>query len=632
MKNIHFSLIRISGFRGRNFTLKMNPRGQNTIFVMDGNTGKTTTIELLRWCFKYPESECIGKFSHMWVDSAHLLDESKTTPQYCEIIIQFKALDENKREHTYQFTRSVSGISERDYISSPEKLNSDTIRDVHDSLEIDHGSKIITGDNVNEFLEQEFRLKDCADFFCFDGEKAREIMQLSSNTKSIGALLTFVDQRATHPMIEEYRDRLNGLKNRVLEEANTKVSDKAQELLISRLRKRLEDQRDLERERDGYRIDQASNSLVLKNLQNRSNDLQNKITKAKADEIVQKLRFELDIEKNTKAVNDKRSNIYALALQWIYGDDAGLMNALKAQVRERGDLPEPYRKNLISKCLASNKCEVCGRTLDDPSKKYILALQQVVAATNVHAFLTDTLTNHASTLDPEQERKTIKSLIDDCKRIETEMNNIKLSDEDKRLFAERDLVQEEIRNLLKKDANLQAKIDEHDTWIVAVKKEINELQGRNSILRSNKFIIDKIDEALDKVEVAEKAIKAKTIDIISNVISENVSQILGDKFAAKLTVKDGLMLGEGGYFGRERGGYSGRLILSYCFAEAMTLIDPIIVDTPSGNVGTHREKLARHLVTNHKQIILLCLPTEIADFGPYISSNPITIVNSEAEQ
>ena len=47
MKDIHFSLIKISGFRGRNFTLKMNPRGQNTIFIMDGNTGKTTTIELL---------------------------------------------------------------------------------------------------------------------------------------------------------------------------------------------------------------------------------------------------------------------------------------------------------------------------------------------------------------------------------------------------------------------------------------------------------------------------------------------------------------------------------------------------------------------------------------------------------
>ena len=64
---------------------------------------------------------------------------------------------------------------------------------------------------------------------------------------------------------------------------------------------------------------------------------------------------------------------------------------------------------------------------------------------------------------------------------------------------------------------------------------------------------------------------------------------------------------------------SGRLILSYCFAEAITLVDPIIVDTPSGNIGTHREKLAKHLVANHDQVIVLCLPTEIENFAPFIS-------------
>ena len=218
-----------------------------------------------------------------------------------------------------------------------------------------------------------------------------------------------------------------------------------------------------------------------------------------------------------------------------------------------------------------------------------------------------------------------------ARRIENQMKNIKLSEEDSRLFAERDLAQDQINILLAKDAGLQAKLNERKLWISETKKDVDELQNRNLVLRANKHIIDKIDESIKKVEAVGEAIKTKTIDIISNVIAENVSAILGDQFSAKLTKQDGLMLGEGGIFGRERGGYSGRLILSYCFAEAMTLIDPIIVDTPSGNIGTHREKLAKHLVTNHKQIILLCLPTEIADFGPYISSDTITIVNSESE-
>ena len=153
MNDIHFSLIKIDGFRGRHFSLEMNPRGQNTIFVMDGNTGKTTTIELLRWCFRYSQTQCVNKFTHMWFDPAHVLDEFKNTPQRCEIIIQFTAFDEDGREHAYQFTRSVEGISDRDITPSSERPTSDNIREVYDSLEIDHGDKIITGDPVNDFLK-----------------------------------------------------------------------------------------------------------------------------------------------------------------------------------------------------------------------------------------------------------------------------------------------------------------------------------------------------------------------------------------------------------------------------------------------------------------------------------------------
>jgi hypothetical protein len=89
------------------------------------------------------------------------------------------------------------------------------------------------------------------------------------------------------------------------------------------------------------------------------------------------------------------------------------------------------------------------------------------------------------------------------------------------------------------------------------------------------------------------------------------------------------MLGEDGFYGKEKGGYSGRLILSYCFAEAMTFIDPIVVDTPVGNIGSQREKLAAHLSANHKQVILLCLPTEINNFAPLVSPKLIEIQNQE---
>ena len=121
--------------------------------------------------------------------------------------------------------------------------------------------------------------------------------------------------------------------------------------------------------------------------------------------------------------------------------------------------------------------------------------------------------------------------------------------------------------------------------------------------------------------------KEKTIDIISAVLSESISSILGPSFSANFSRDHGLLLGENDQFSPEIGGMSGRIILAYCFAEAMTLIDPIIIDTPSGNVGSHRQPLGTHLSANHNQVICLCLPTETTDFAPYISKSFIPIEN-----
>jgi hypothetical protein len=148
-------------------------------------------------------------------------------------------------------------------------------------------------------------------------------------------------------------------------------------------------------------------------------------------------------------------------------------------------------------------------------------------------------------------------------------------------------------------------------------------------LAENKIILDKIDESIQIVDGAAEKIKLRATEIISNVISEGVSSVLGPKFSARLSQTDGLVLGEDGFYGKEKGGYSGRLILSYCFAEAMTLVDPIIVDTPVGNIGSQREKLADHLAANHKQVVLLCLPTEIINFAPFISPKSLEIKNLE---
>ena len=121
--SVHFTSIKIEGYRGRNFELKMNPEGENTVFVMDGNTGKTTTIELLRWCFRYPESKSKGYFSHMWTNRAHVLDfEITGKEQTCSITINFKSNGNN-----YTFKRIAKGVYIRD---QSKKIEEDKIEQI----------------------------------------------------------------------------------------------------------------------------------------------------------------------------------------------------------------------------------------------------------------------------------------------------------------------------------------------------------------------------------------------------------------------------------------------------------------------------------------------------------------------
>jgi hypothetical protein len=623
MDDVHFSLIKVAGYRGRHFTLKMNPSGQNTIFIMDGNTGKTTTIELLRWCFHYPESQATNKFTHMWVVPAHVLDDTKKGPQACEITIQFAATDDEGDEHFYQFKRVTEGESDPN-----NKPTTDKITRIIDTLEIDHGKDAKRGDEAHEYLKHAFRFNECVDYFCFDGEKARDIMQLSSNSEKIGDLIFLVNQRATHPRIEEYKQKLNGLRNRVLEEAGAKVSDQALAINIGKLKARIGDLRALEKERDQLKQDIATHSLALKTFEDRYKDLQEKITTAKAEELVERTKYEIQIQGKTKEVMDKRRLLYALGSQWIC-TDANSINWIKMQVKEKGKLPEPYRQDLIQNCLASGCCEICGRSLDKASEERIKGLERQVAPHEVHEFLSYDLKERQPAFDSEKERKEIKRLIEECNRLDNKMKSIKLSEEDAQLISEKEFVEQEISTVKGKIINLQRDVKEREEWIKDLKEEVEKLQSQNITLKEYKIILDKIDESINTIVAAGEKIKSKTIDIISGVISEGVQSILGSRFSAKLSPTEGLMLGEDGFYGRERGGYSGRLILSYCFAEAMTLVDPIIVDTPSGNIGSQRANLAQHLVENHRQIILMCLPTEIADFGPIISPKPIPITNKE---
>jgi len=624
MNKIHFSKIEISGFRGRYFELDMNPRGKHTVFVMDGNTGKTTTIELLRWCFKYEASAAPDRFDHMWNKPAHLLDDEKKGEQTCEIIIQFSALDDDDVEHFYKFTRTVTG----EYVHEHPPVG-DKISDIKDSLEIDYGIEVIQDDDVNRYLASNFRFNDCVEYFCFDGEKAREVMQVAADKSRINLLLEQVNRRVTHPRLEEYKDQLDHVKDRILSAANSRVTDRAIQLNTSKLRTAYRDKRNYLKQKGDLNLQLNSCELAISRLESEIQGIIEEITQAKAKNLIEYNKNEIERDGVKEKIISQRDDLYKNVTNWIYTDYLDEINQIKQKLKETGKLPEPYREDLINMCLENDRCLVCGRELDAVSRSHVSNLGQQVAPHNVHQFLDSDFSMMQSSYSPMDMYQEIIGLMREYEQYNIKLQSINLSEEDQQKIQERDskMIQKNRLDERKDAINKEiAGLDEH---IKAVNAEIIDLESKINTIQEYKIILDQVQKSMEIIDFSAEKIKEEAINIISQVMSEGIKSILGDRFSARFSSDEGLMLGENEFYGKEKGGYSGRLILSYCFAEAMTLVDPLIVDTPVGNIGTHREKLGEHLFANHEQVILLCLPTELANFAPIISDNPIPIENKE---
>lgn len=622
MREIHFNKIRISGFRGRNFILNCNPRGQHTVFVMDGNTGKTTAIELLRWCFRTPQSKAIDKFEHMWNKPAHILDDIKEGMQECEIEIQFEAKDASDKFRNYSFTRKVRG----EYIEG-HPLVGDKIQEINDVLEIDNGVEVISGDRAFEYISSNFRLDDCADYFCFDGEKAREVMQAAADKGKIHTLLDVVNRRVTHPKLRQFESKLNNLRNRVHREAKSKVTDRALEINFNKIRELSNDEIIFK----GL-ISEKVNKLkmidaAISRLEKEVRDIDDDIDKSRIENLIQRKELETQQNQLSDDINDNRIGIYKNMSNWIQTEHYDKINDIKTKLKETGKLPEPYRADLISSCLDLGVCQICGRDLDPESKEHVHDLSKLIASHKVQEFLSSTFSIRQTKFNPREIDIEIKKYVDAYDILGTKINEIKLSDAEQRLIDERTFKLTQFISHRTDRENLLIEKSRFDDALEETLRQLKEHQDKNEALREYRIILDRIEASKEIIKDAAEKIRIKAIEIISEVISEGVTSILGDAFSAKLTIENGLLLGEDGYYGKEKGGYSGRLILSYCFAEAITLVDPIIVDTPVGNVGTHRKALAKHLFANHQQVILLCLPTELANFSDIITDKPIPIIN-----
>lgn len=624
--SIYFTSIIIEGYRGRKFELEMKPKGQHSVFIMDGNTGKTTTIELLRWCFIWKNSEAKGKFRHMWENPAHLLDNKIKGKQNCSITINFSS-----EEHDYSFTRTTIGeyLWEKDHDG---KVLGDKIESIKDELNIDNGGEYLDGDSVHRYLNDKFKLNQCAEYFCFDGEKAREFMKQSADAGKVDLLLKTIEKRSKHPKLQKYKESLEDLQNKIYTASSSKVSDRSLKLNIQKILKEEGELREIKTDIAEIEDDIQVYTKQINDLIDQKTSLEDEKINKKSENLLKRTNTKNEIKFRRDKIQTKRSSIYNNCLDWISLDINDAINQIKSEVKEKGKLPEPFREELIETCLENKPptCIICSRKLDELSMKRVKNLGELIASHNVQNFLTQKFENlEITSFDPKKEDEEIQELIKQHEDQEIYLKSIDLSDEDEQILEDlkkiRDLLSslEETRIELRKDKESLVELQ------LEKEKTIASLKQKDESLKGYKIILDAIEKALETIHATESKMNDRILEIISDVISESVTSILGPKFSSILSKDSGLLLGEDGYYSNSAGGMSGRLILSYCFAESMTFIDPIIIDTPSGNVGSHRLSLAEHLKANHDQVILLCLPTEIDQFAPVLSKETKIITNLE---
>lgn len=629
-----FDKVRIEGFRGRYFDLDIK-QNQPNVFIMGNNIGKTTLIELLRWCFINNESGAKGKFSHMWDDYTHVLDFKKKGIQNCKITIIF-----SDGIHQYKFIREAIGehILKKRTLDDGKisvEVGEDRIDEIKDLLDIDNGDDTIYGDDVHTRLNSLFRLSRCAEFFCFDGEKAQEIMRASNSQTTIKNLIQSVNLRASHPLMEKYQNDLDILKRKVINTAK-KQAGGASENFIKGINKEIElcetEIKNNKIKKENFEIQKGVFLANVTQIDKEIRKIQTRQIEIASENSRERERLKNQALQKEKEIEYSRAEIFKDMKEWILQDLQNNVNKTKKHIREKGKLPEPYRESLIRDCLTSHPptCQICNTALDAVSIEYVKNLQRLLASETSHKFLISTLNLDPSAFDVSEKRNNARSLIKDLKTIKEDFDSIQLSEEEqtlldkmKALFDEKSYFEKEIGQIINELLATDEILEDY-------KKKLDELIQSLGIVAKYKIILEAIENTEKTLNNTKKKMENSTISIISKVISNSISSILGEQYSAILDKENGLMLADGGIAGKDTGGYASRLILSYCFAEAMSTIDPIIVDTPSGNIDEeNRKNLAKHLMFNHNQLVLLCIPDEINNFADHITHDYILVKNED---
>jgi len=579
-----------------------------SLVQMPTGTGKTTTIQLLRYVFngranneKFFSSEKIKSFSPQF-------DTNSTKGE-------FKVKLKIEKEIVHVFL-------EMDY-------NNGTARYYTSKVSEEGGGKE-TGYNLNIDIRS-LLTPSFVELFVFDGEKAQEIIDITEDTAENAIKFLY------------YLDRLKHLHDKIekkIEEKreSTSVTTTQTEQGLSQIKTRLKKRRRIYKE-----LQQEKTKLedLIKDKKFKIKEIKDEVDEY--DEIDEDLRKEIlstknDIKNINQDIKDNTKEILTNFRNPIH-INTSIINRLEDLRTKMRSLKLPrstakeFFEELLDENIGDNKC-ICGRKLDKENKKYIkekmndfLSAQQISIINAVKSSIRN-ISDEKPVLpelvyDGKEMRKKLNKKQDELGRLRVKRNSD--IDEDYREKKEKKI--EELKDEVKEKKQLLELITESDpneledlrlNWkdnLYLCKKEIDKFDKKlgeatgtidfTKKARILKRILDNIQTG--SLEKLKEEIKEKTNNKTKRIL--NRDDILVEKISKSLEIEGHTGVSEG-------------QTLSIAYAFLSSLFEksphnlPFIVDTPAGPLDLEvRAEVAELLPELFDQLVIFITSAEKPSFG-----------------
>lgn len=349
-------------YKDAKFSFGSKEEGKHIVIIEGGNgSGKTNLMNAVTWCL-FSEERHIKKgkegLPRVNLDMLH----AAKTKSIVEVSVELCIRDDEKKPiyitRTQLFQKKAKGKPEIiPSVSEYGKFESSLM------VQYQEEKDIVTDMNPSRYIEQLIPHK-LSDYFFFDGEKLHDYFETESTDRIKEAVLKLSQSELLIEVITHLRKTKKNLRDKhkvptgELQQLRTRVAN--QEKQVGETKNAIEELRK-EKKRADSELEEISAKIALTNV-----------------ESVKRLHKERQsvesfIEQLSTTRDGLEQDISELVIEW--GPIAVLMDPIEtarrfvAEAESAGQLPPPYKKNLLDSLLKNEEC-LCERKLKPGTSPY----------------------------------------------------------------------------------------------------------------------------------------------------------------------------------------------------------------------------------------------------------------------